>query len=41
VLEHQRARILSAVADAASAASYREMTVAGIIVTAGVSRRTF
>ena len=41
VAENQRERILAAVADVASAASYGEMTVEGIIVTAGVSRRTF
>ena len=39
--ENQRERILAAVADVASAGSYAEMTVEGIIVTAGVSRRTF
>jgi AcrR family transcriptional regulator len=41
VVENQRARILSAVADVTSVAGYREMTVEGVIVTAGVSRRTF
>ena len=41
VVQNQRERILAAVADVASAASYAEMTVEGIIVTAGVSRRTF
>jgi AcrR family transcriptional regulator len=41
VIENQRERILAAVADVASAASYAEMTVEDIIVTAGVSRRTF
>jgi AcrR family transcriptional regulator len=41
VAENQRERILAAVADVVSAASYAEMTVEGIIVTAGVSRRTF
>jgi AcrR family transcriptional regulator len=41
VVENQRARILSAVADVTSAAGYREMTVEAVIVTAGVSRRTF
>jgi len=40
-VENQRARILSAVADVTSVASYREMTVEGVIVTAGISRRTF
>jgi len=41
VAENQRERILAAVADVTSAAGYVEMTVEGIIVTAGVSRRTF
>jgi hypothetical protein len=41
VSENQRERILAAVADVVSAASYAEMTVEGIIVTAGISRRTF
>jgi AcrR family transcriptional regulator len=41
VAQNQRERILAAVADVTSAASYVEMTVEGIIVTAGVSRRTF
>jgi AcrR family transcriptional regulator len=41
VAENQRQRILAAVADVVSAASYAEMTVEGIIVTAGISRRTF
>jgi AcrR family transcriptional regulator len=41
VAQNQRERILAAVADVASAASYAEMTVEDIIVTAGVSRRTF
>lgn len=41
VVENQRARILSAVADVTSVAGYREMTVEAVIVTAGVSRRTF
>lgn len=39
--ENQRERILAAVADVVSAASYADMTVEGIIVTAGISRRTF
>ena len=39
--ENQRERILAAVADVTSAGSYAELTVEGIIVTAGVSRRTF
>ena len=41
MIENQRERILAAVADVASAASYGEMSVEDIIVTAGVSRRTF
>jgi AcrR family transcriptional regulator len=41
VVQNQRERILAAVADVTSAASYAEMTVADIIVCAGVSRRTF
>jgi AcrR family transcriptional regulator len=41
VAENQRERILAAVADVTSAGSYAELTVEGIIVTAGVSRRTF
>jgi AcrR family transcriptional regulator len=41
VAQNQRERILAAVADVTSAASYSEMTVADIIVCAGVSRRTF
>jgi AcrR family transcriptional regulator len=41
VVENQRERILSAVADVTSAAGYREMSVEDVIVTAGVSRRTF
>jgi AcrR family transcriptional regulator len=41
VAQNQRERILAAVADVTSAASYAEMTVEDIIVTAGVSRRTF
>jgi AcrR family transcriptional regulator len=41
VAENQRERILAAVADVASAGSYAELTVEGIIVTAGISRRTF
>ena len=39
--QNQRQRILTAVVDVTSAASYAQMTVEGIIVTAGVSRRTF
>jgi AcrR family transcriptional regulator len=41
VAENQRERILSAVADVTSVAGYREMSVEDIIVTAGISRRTF
>jgi AcrR family transcriptional regulator len=41
VIQNQRERILSAVAYVTSAASYAEMSVEDIIVTAGVSRRTF
>jgi AcrR family transcriptional regulator len=40
-VENQRARILSAVADVTSVAGYREMSVEDVIVTAGISRRTF
>jgi AcrR family transcriptional regulator len=40
-VENQRERILSAVADVTSVAGYRDMTVEDVIVTAGVSRRTF
>jgi hypothetical protein len=38
---NQRERILSGVGDVASVAGYSDMTVEGVIVTAGVSRRTF
>ncbi len=41
VVENQRERILSAVGDVVSVAGYREMSVEDVIVTAGVSRRTF
>jgi AcrR family transcriptional regulator len=41
VSQNQRERILAAVADVTAAASYAEMTVEDVIVTAGVSRRTF
>jgi AcrR family transcriptional regulator len=41
VAENQRERILSAVADVTSVVGYREMSVEDVIVTAGVSRRTF
>jgi AcrR family transcriptional regulator len=41
VAQNQRERILAAVADVVSTASYAELTVEGVIVTAGLSRRTF
>ena len=41
VQSNQRERILDAVADVTSLAGYAEMSVEDIIVTAGVSRRTF
>jgi AcrR family transcriptional regulator len=41
VAQNQRERILAAVADVTSTASFAEMTVEDIIVTAGISRRTF
>jgi AcrR family transcriptional regulator len=41
VAQNQRERILSAVADVCSVAGYPEMSVEDVIVTAGVSRRTF
>jgi AcrR family transcriptional regulator len=41
VVENQRERILAAVADVTSVAGYRDMSVEDVIVTAGVSRRTF
>jgi AcrR family transcriptional regulator len=41
VVENQRERILSAVADVCSVVGYPEMSVEDVIVTAGVSRRTF
>lgn len=41
VIANQRERILAAVADVASAASFAEMSVEDIISSAGVSRRTF
>lgn len=41
VVENQRERILSAVADVTSVVGYSAMTVEDVIVTAGVSRRTF
>ena len=40
-MANQRERILSAVGDVASVAGYSDMTVEDVIVTAGVSRRTF
>jgi AcrR family transcriptional regulator len=41
VVSNQRQRILAAVADVCSAAGYVPMTVEDIVVTSGVSRRTF
>jgi AcrR family transcriptional regulator len=41
VVENQRQRILSAVADVCSSAGYVAMSVEDIVVTSGVSRRTF
>jgi AcrR family transcriptional regulator len=41
VAQNQRDRILSAVAEVVSLAGYAEMSVEDIVVTAGVSRRTF
>jgi AcrR family transcriptional regulator len=41
VAKNQRDRILSAVADVTSVAGYGPMSVEDVIVTAGVSRRTF
>jgi AcrR family transcriptional regulator len=41
VLSNQRERILAAVADVCSAAGYVSMSVEDIVVTSGVSRRTF
>jgi AcrR family transcriptional regulator len=41
VAQNQRERILAAVADATSAYGYSAMTVAEVIASAGVSRRTF
>ncbi len=40
-MANQRERILSAVGDVASVAGYSDMTVEDVVVTAGVSRRTF
>src|SRR4051812_39900845 len=41
VVENQRRRILAAVADVCSATGYVAMSVEDIVVTSGVSRRTF
>jgi AcrR family transcriptional regulator len=41
VVQNQRERILSAVGDVVSVAGYPDMSVEDVIVTAGVSRRTF
>jgi AcrR family transcriptional regulator len=41
VVANQRARVIEAVADVCSAAGYGPMTVQDIIVTAGISRRSF
>lgn len=41
VVENQRQRILAAVADVCSSAGYVAMSVEDIVVTSGVSRRTF
>jgi AcrR family transcriptional regulator len=41
VVENQRQRILAAVADVCSSAGYVSMSVEDIVVTSGVSRRTF
>jgi AcrR family transcriptional regulator len=41
VIQNQRERILAAVADVTSASGYSDMTVEDVIVSAGVSRRTF
>jgi AcrR family transcriptional regulator len=41
VIQNQRERILAAVADVSSNASYSEMSVEDIISSAGISRRTF
>jgi AcrR family transcriptional regulator len=41
IVSNQRERILDAVADVSSLAGYSAMSVEDIIVTAGVSRRTF
>jgi AcrR family transcriptional regulator len=41
VVEHQRERILTAVAEVVSGTGYRDMTVESVISCAGVSRKTF
>lgn len=41
VVANQRQRILAAVADVCSAAGYAAMSVEDVVVTSGVSRRTF
>jgi AcrR family transcriptional regulator len=41
VLANQRTRIIEAVADVSSVAGYGPMTVEDVIVTAGISRRSF
>jgi AcrR family transcriptional regulator len=41
VVSNQRERILAAVADVCSAVGYVAMSVEDIVVTSGVSRRTF
>lgn len=41
VVEHQRERIVVAVAEVVSVTGYRDMTVESVIARAGVSRKTF
>lgn len=41
VVQNQRERIVAAVADVTSVAGYAEMSVEDVLVTAGISRRTF
>ena len=41
MVQNQRERILSAIGDVISVAGYADMSVEDVIVTAGVSRRTF
>jgi AcrR family transcriptional regulator len=41
VVQNQRERIIAAVADVTSVAGYGDMSVEDVLVTAGVSRRTF